>query len=307
MNPLALREVHIAEETLRRYAHAYEKSYLLIRGPSQHVFIHITAMLDNRVVNLYCDIDKLLQRNTTEAEALPVEMIDRHLLVGLAKRFFSCNEILMPVSLQPLKNISVQNILDDAQVSYPLVSMEPTEAFIWCSLKDVELPTLPENINEADWSHLALSMKINIGYTIITWDDLRHLNSGDLVLLEHATYNIIVANTITLRFRIDEDDMVIDSMEENNAAAMNDGIDFMRDNPLTMENLELKVEFFLEERNMTLAELQTLQVNEHIPLTCDGSKVNVGLRVGRKIIASGELVRVNDKLAVEIHNINGTA
>lgn len=306
MNTLALREVHLAEESLRRYARLCNKNYMLARVPSQHRFIHIAASLDERVVDLYCDADKLLQRCTTEAEALPVEIIDHHLLVGLARRYFSCHEIAMPVSSQSIKSTTVVGMANTTEISYPLVSMAPTEAFIWCALKDIALPVLPTNLNGADWSRLVLSMKIDLGNTLIAWNDLRQLNSGDLILIEHATCNIIIANRITLKCRIEEDDMVIESMEENNVTIMDDSIGLIHDNQLNMANLELNVDFLLDERNMTLAELQTLQINDHIPLTCEGSKVNVSLRVGRTIVASGELVRVNDQLAVEIDNINGT-
>lgn len=306
MNFLALREVNRHLTLLKRYANATGKCYQTLISPSQKEFIHITATLSEQVVNLYCDVDKLLHHCSPAAETLPVELVDKYLLTGLAKRYFACHDLLMPVSQKPVERFDVQGVRNATQIAYPLVSMDPSKGFIWAELADITVPILPKIVNEANWSHLILQMKICLGYTLIHYPDIAELCCGDLFILEVQTCKATIANAITMGFKIDEGNMIVDSMEEYDASTTDDSISLVEKNCLTMDNLELKVEFFLEERIMTLAELQSIKVDEHLPLQKVGGTVNVNLRVGKKVIAAGELVRVDDRLAVEIHNIYGT-
>ncbi|EMF0717733.1 FliM/FliN family flagellar motor switch protein [Citrobacter freundii] len=306
MNSLMLREVNAHQTTLKRYANTTGRRYQTLTSSTDQDFVHITAMLSGHTYNLYCDMDKLLYHSLPMSEVLPVELIDKHLLIGLARRYFCCHGLLMPVSQKPVDHFDIQGILNGTQIAYPLVSMDPTEGVIWAELADITVPTLPKIINGADWSHLILQMKVSLGYTLIHYTDIVELCCGDLFILEVPTCTAIIANAITMKFKIDEDNMMVDSMEEYDASTIDESISLVNEKGLTMDNLELKVEFFLEERNMTLAELQNIHANECIPLQTIGEKVNVNLRVGRKIIASGELVRVDDRLAVEIYKINGT-
>ncbi|POT59502.1 hypothetical protein C3432_01910 [Citrobacter amalonaticus] len=306
MSSLTLREVSTREESLKRYAQAAGKSYLTLTSPPQQTLIHIAATLNDRVVNLYCDVDNLLRHCSAGVEALPVEIIDKTLLVGLARRYFFSHQLSMPVSLQPVRDFTVQEIVDNRQIAYPLVSMAPTEAFIWAGLTDIDVPALPQKENEANWSNLELQAQIILGYTEIHYRDIVNLNCGDLLILDIPTFNIIVANKLIMEFVIEEDNMIVESMDEYDTERVEDNTTLIEASHLAVDNLELKVTFFLEERSMTLAELQNMQVNSRLPLHSDGSQVNVSLRVGKHVIANGELVRVDDKLAVEIHSINGT-
>lgn len=306
MNFLALREVNANQTLLKRYVSATGKCYKTLISPPHQEFIHIIATLNDQVVNLYCDVDKLLHHCSPVSENLPVELIDKHLLTGLASRYFAFHGILMPVSQKPVDRFDIKGMLDSTQIAYPLVSMEPTEGFIWAELADITFPMLPKITNEVNWSHLTLQVKISLGYTLIHYTDIVELCCGDLFMLEVPTCTAIIANAITMGFKMDEDSMIIDSMEEYNVSTIDESISLVEKNCLTVDNLELKVDFFLEERNMTLAELKNIQMNEHLPLQTACETVIVSLRVGKQVIATGELVRVDDRLAVEIHNINGT-
>lgn len=306
MNFLALREVNIHQTSLKSYANATGKCYQTLIAPSQKEFIHITATLSDQVVNLYCDVDKLLHHCSPASETLPVELIEKDLLTGLAKRYFACYGLLMPVSQKPVERFDVQGVRNGTLIAYPLVSMDPSKGFIWAELADIMVPILPQKINKANWSHLTLQMRISLGYTLIHYTEIAELCCGDLFILEVHACKATIANAIAIGFKIDEGNMIVDSMEEYDASIIDDSISLVEKNCLTMDNLELKVEFFLEERIMTLAELQSIKVNDHLSLQEVGGTVNVNLRVGKNVIAAGELVRVDDILAVEIHNINGT-
>ncbi len=305
MSSLALRNVNTREESLRRYALATGKNYLTLTSPPKQSFVHIIATLNDSAIHLYCDTGMLLQRCSVETEALPIEMIDKNLLAGLASRYFSIHKLTMPVSQQSITLFSVMGVVDGSDLSLPLISMTPTEAFIWARVADIVVPALPESINKSDWTHLALQMQVILGHTVISYIDMCDLRSGDMLVLDVPDSHIILANIYKMQFKIEGDYMSIAAIDEYNAELADESITLMDTCDLSIDNVEFKVAFLLEERTMTLAELQTLQVNAHLPLQTAGTQVNVSLCVGKHIIATGELVRIDDRLAVEIHNIKG--
>ena len=305
MSRLELRHVCSREAALKQYANAVGRDFQRIVAIPHKQFIHIVGTLNKRTVNVYCNIDKLLQQCSADTASLAVEEIDKKLLAGLAKRYFSSNELLMPVSLQPFDEFHVLDVIDGTQVSPPLISMGCEDKFIWVELKDIDIPVLKSKGNNKDWSQLSLQTYVSLGSTTISFMDAKNLTPGDLLMLVDYSCKIIIANTLAISCRIEEDNMIVDSMEEYNGDYVSDSVNILEASDVTMDNIALKVDFVLEEQSMTLAQLQTLQINELLPLQGDGTRINVNLRVGKLVIASGELVRVDDNIAVEIQKING--
>ncbi|WP_230350804.1 FliM/FliN family flagellar motor switch protein [Lelliottia sp. WAP21] len=306
MNTLELRHACAQEAALKKYAQAIGGHYQRMVSMPQGALILITATVNERQVNLYCDVDKLLKQCSVDIESLPVEMIDRKLLAGLATRYFSCHELRMPVSQDPVSDFTVTGVVDDTPVAFPLISMDSVEKFIWAELADITLPKLPKKTNAKNWSQLPLHMDIILGCTAISQCEMADLELGDVLIITDCFCNIIVANALAILCKIEEDNMVIDSIEEYNTSYSESSVSLVEASKLSVDNMEIKIDFLLEQKSMTLAELQTLQVNDLLPLQNEGAQINVSLRVGKIVIATGELVRVDDRLAVEILNINGT-
>lgn len=305
MNSVMLRKVNAREALLKEYAYTNAKNYFILNSLPPGKFINIIARLGDRKINLYCDVDELLSRCSANSHALPVKLIDDDLLIKVAKNYFSEHKISMPVSLEPITQFLIDGIADTANLFGPFISMDPTSGFIWAELTSINIPELIEHKNKCDWSQLMLSMNIILGYTEISHKELISLKAGDLLML-HVPINVgILGRVFTVDLKLEGENMITESMEEYTTDLADDCVNLVEANNLSLDKLELKVIFCLEEKIMTLAQLQNMHVNQRLPLHNEKNDITVSLRVGKHIIATGELVRVDDQLAVEIHNING--
>jgi flagellar motor switch/type III secretory pathway protein FliN len=70
----------------------------------------------------------------------------------------------------------------------------------------------------------------------------------------------------------------------------------------------LNIEFVLSETTMTLAEISKIQIGDVLDsqIGLGGNKVDVELRVQGRTLAKGELILLNDRLAVEIEEVYNT-
>lgn len=74
------------------------------------------------------------------------------------------------------------------------------------------------------------------------------------------------------------------------------------------DGLKLNIEFVLSETTMTLAEISKIQIGDVLDsqIGLGGNKVDVELRVQGRTLAKGELIFLNDRLAVEIEEVYNT-
>lgn len=74
------------------------------------------------------------------------------------------------------------------------------------------------------------------------------------------------------------------------------------------DGLKLNIEFVLSETTMTLAEISKIQTGDVLDalIGLGDNKVDVELRVQGQKLAKGELVLLNDRLAVEIEEVYNT-
>ena len=74
------------------------------------------------------------------------------------------------------------------------------------------------------------------------------------------------------------------------------------------DGLKLNIEFVLSETTMTLAEISKIQTGDVLDaqIGLGDNKVDVELRVQGRTLATGELVLLNDRLAVEIEEVYNT-
>lgn len=74
------------------------------------------------------------------------------------------------------------------------------------------------------------------------------------------------------------------------------------------DGLKLNIEFVLGETTMTLAEISKIQTGDVLDalIGLGDNKVDVELRVQGQKLAKGELVLLNDRLAVEIEEVYNT-
>lgn len=76
----------------------------------------------------------------------------------------------------------------------------------------------------------------------------------------------------------------------------------------TTDGLKLNIEFVLSETTMTLADISKIQTGDVLDtqIGLGDNKVDVELRIQGRPLAKGELVLLNDRLAVEIEEVYNT-
>lgn len=307
MSKLTLRTIDIAEHTLINYCKAIGNGYFLMAEGKEDRLIILQGFLNGKAVRLYCDVDSLLSACSEVPEALPVDIISRELLLSFATHYFSCHGVGFPFSKKQVDDVRCIGFADATPINYPLVSAQNGNKVIWVELANVILPVVPKKSNYVNWQGLFIPVEIFLGYTLLSWPDVIALEIGDIIILDIENCKAIVAEKITIKLNFDGERMVIESLNEYDSVLEEDSVTLSSEGNIALDNLDVKVDFLLQEKMMTLAELQHMQVNQILPLDIDTAALNVCLRVGKHIIASGELVTVDDKLAVEIHKVNGSA
>lgn len=101
--------------------------------------------------------------------------------------------------------------------------------------------------------------------------------------------------------------------EQHNFTVSEDIMDSQTNNALvdklwTTDGLKLNIEFVLSETTMTLAEISKIQTGDVLDaqIGLGDNKVDVELRVQGRTLATGELVLLNDRTAVEIEDVYNT-
>ncbi len=141
---------------------------------------------------------------------------------------------------------------------------------------------------------------IEVGSTRIKLNDLKQLETGDVVLLDHSKAGemTIRLNNQKIPFHVVPDaalreDMDVD--EENGGKSMNDIY-----NMWDTIQVEMGAEF--EKVKLSLGELK--QISEGLVVDIGSVYDNkIDLKVEDKIIASGELVIINDRYGVRVNEI----
>nr|WP_318383142.1 FliM/FliN family flagellar motor switch protein [uncultured Enterobacter sp.] len=305
MSRLKLRAVNMTEQRLNRRCGLAGEAYLRREQSSDRRYIRIWTLRNNQSVALYCDAAALLVACSASPADLPIELIDDGIIIGLAKRYFACNGLFAPFSRTPVENYRVEGFIDGASLSYPLIGSTEGSGIVWCELDDVILPEAQQVANDASWENITLPVEILLGKSSVRQDDLIGLRAGDVIIVAEPRFIAVIANK-KVKLNFDGESMSVESMDDSDFFGNERNISDAADAPFSIRDLNVTVEFILAQETMTLDALQCMQVNDLLPLNIDEAKVNVRLRVGQHIVASGELVYVNDKLAVEIQKINGS-
>lgn len=157
-----------------------------------------------------------------------------------------------------------------------------------------------EKFNDEYFLNSLVEVKLKIGKTIFTVSDLKELDIEDIVVLEQSNIKnmYLYYNNYTKDFRITPNPSLIISVDNSEGEDMEESI--------TSENLwdsiqvEMSAEF--EKVKLPLGELKNIEQG----LVVDVSSVysnKITLKVEEKIIATGELVIVNDRYGVKIDKI----
>lgn len=147
-------------------------------------------------------------------------------------------------------------------------------------------------------SHIPLQYSLAIGHTSLSLDETKSLQPGDIIFFDinHVIDNqavLIIANKPIWRCSLIDNQITITAAEVENP---------MPSDNTDIQSLPINISFEIGEQTVTVAELSQLQ--EQFVFELSGPLDQpVKLKANGKVLATGELVKINDHLGVRVINL----
>ena len=169
------------------------------------------------------------------------------------------------------------------------------------------IPKIPARDNEekfsvSDFADTVVTTSVAVGRSKISLDDLKNMELGDILVLEKSNINrlAIVYRGGIKPFRVNPDPAMIVSLENNGGKIMDDNKNPKNNN--MWDSILVDIVAVLDEIKLPLGELK--QISEGLVIDIGSVYDNkVNLKVEDQIVASGELVIINDRYGVKINEV----
>ena len=145
---------------------------------------------------------------------------------------------------------------------------------------------------------LHLLLALQIGHTSLSLNDAKSLENGDIIFFDsnHLADNqgiLIIANSPLWRCDFIDNQITITAAETEK---------FMSSETTDIQSLPISISFEIGEQTVTVSELSQLQENFVFELANSSSK-SVKLKSNGQVLATGELVKINEHLGVRINTL----
>ena len=168
---------------------------------------------------------------------------------------------------------------------------------------------LPEAANGIDDDTLPMRLRVEIGTTVLSADELAALMPGDTVLMQHSWVNQngeLWLGWDRIGFKASMDDLnptqlTVTQAMDSRGLLMPTPADTPNTSqqPVSLDSVPVRLSFDLGERSLSLGELKALQVGQSFDLVQPLSGA-VQLRVNGALIGSGDLVEIDGQIGVTI-------
>lgn len=181
-------------------------------------------------------------------------------------------------------------------VKLPVVAIEP---------QPVEKTDASFNIT--DFENASALVTLNVGHTKIRLNDLKHLEPDDIVLLEHSKSSQMTLkyNDYSTTVRVVPNPAIMtdyDMTDDNSNNPKGDRTMAGSDIYNMWDTIQVDINAEFEKVKLTLGELK--QISEGLVVDIGSVYDNkIDLKVENKIVASGELIIINDRYGVKINQI----
>ena len=222
-------------------------------------------------------------------------------------------DILLPVSTVKLSEKSEKKINILFYVSTK--NSVSSNILITIPLDRIDLSKLEkaQNFSDEDFIHQSTFVDIQIGTSKISLNDLKHLEAGDIILLEESDIKkaVLISGDFEKKFNLKPDNSLILDIENNQNEEFDnkthDNTYNETDYEVIMEkNLwdDIQVEISAEfaKVKMSIGELKQITKGQVVDL---GSvfENELSLFVENKKVAKGELLIINDRYAVRLNEV----
>lgn len=162
-----------------------------------------------------------------------------------------------------------------------------------------------ETFNITNFLKTKAGVNLNVGYTKIRLNDLKNLEKDDIVLLENSK-----SSRMTLKYdgketnvRVAPNPAIMIDYDMDEIGANSKGEKHMDNSIYNMwDSIQVEIGAEFEKVKLTLGELK--QISEGLVVDIGSVYDNtIELKVEDKIVASGELVIINDRYGVKINQI----
>lgn len=161
---------------------------------------------------------------------------------------------------------------------------------------------LKENFSIVDFKKAKTKLNVIVGKTRLELNEIKALEDGDLVVLEHSDINnmSVKMNDELIDFRINPNPSLIIKVDDNGGNIMEE------ENKTTSQNMwdSILVDVVAEFDNVKLTLGELKQISEGLVIDVGSVYENkINLKVENQVVATGELVIINDRYGVRIDNI----
>ncbi len=172
-------------------------------------------------------------------------------------------------------------------------------------IKEQKTAEFKEKFSISDFKNTIATIKIKAGKSKIALNEIKSMEAGDIILLEDSNINYMTAawSNCEAKFKVNPNPSIIISIDKNGGSEMEEETTVKPQNMWDSILVDITAEF--DNVKMTLGELK--QISEGLVIDVGSVYDNkIKLRVENQIVATGELVILNDRYGVRIDNVKKT-
>lgn len=288
-----LRQRNSHQQMLMRLTSRHPGSEVVHPSPNERYLALLLQDEDGRQAEVWLDVDRLLEARRLDLPEIPWR--DIHLsylarwLGNLDLRFIYEDEVWATAQISPCVQPLPKMALSLPAKPVPLLCIKWPESER-SGLRGIIQKQIP------------FRMKFVLGYSRLILGQLIEVAPGDLLLIKREFMHLAVGQWGLYRLRYDMEQEV--SIVEEHLAE-HDNMYREEDPPLhDWANLPVEIEFVLDWRTVSLAELEAIGPGSALALNPDAEK-NIKIYLNKTLFARGELVVLETSgLAVEINHVN---
>lgn len=170
---------------------------------------------------------------------------------------------------------------------------------------DITRKEVKETFEISDFPSAEVMVKIAVGKSKIALNEIKSIEDGDIILLENSdiTHMSVVWGENEYKFKINPEPSLIISVDNNGDDEMEEETNVKSQNMWDSILVDIVAEF--DNVKLTLGELK--QISEGLVIDIGSVYDNkIKLRVENQVVATGELVILNDRYGVRIDSLKKT-
>ena len=246
-------------------------------------------------------LDKVLGKNNRKFELTDVSELEARIITAF-------NDFLYD-SLKDNFNIEPHRRYNEIVHLTYFVKSESSDVaakFIISLPKEILTPqskdTSKQHFSDTDFLNCLVEANFLIGTTSFPVADIKRLEPGDVVVFEKSNTSemTLIAENISQKFKLKPNSTIV---EPYDAVTSNGGMEDNMNNSNLWDSIQVDMSAEFDKVKVPLGELKSIEEGLIVDL-CSVYDNKVSLKVSGKLVASGELVIINDRFGVRIENVS---